>query len=86
MKLASSVLTDMDLMLEVGDGVIGALSLVKRLVMDGRRDIVEKMRDLGITGSAVWISYKDLGDQTLETLIANIESADIKDRLAKLGY
>lgn len=83
---AAHELTDMELALAVGDRVPGGLVVASTLIREGRRPLAERLHALGIKGSAVWIVWKDLGDQTIETLERNLESEDLKQRLAALGY
>lgn len=77
---------DRTLVIRVSDGNPGAARLCCELLSVGRRDIVEKMREKLIIGPRVWLTYKDLGDESIERLIENVESEDIVERLIALGY
>jgi len=78
-----------ELIRNVCKGNAGALRLCADLVTMGRADVVQSLQRLKITGPRVWLLYKDIGGEKYETLISNVENADVLDirgRLAALGY
>lgn len=82
-----SSMSDRDLVIAVSKGNPGALRVAVKMIHSGRRADVEKLAALGIVGPRVWIAYKDLGDQTYETLSANLEDGPaLVAKLAALGY
>lgn len=75
-----------ELIVDVSQGNHGALRVACNAVNDGRTDIVKRCQELEIKGPKVWLAFRDLGDDTLSTFYATVESADIKERLAAIGY
>lgn len=72
--------------LKVAEGNPGALRVCGELLKAGREDVLILMDLKGIRGCRVWLAFKDLGDQTIPTLIKTLEADDLEDRMTKLGY
>lgn len=79
-------LSDRELIIAVSKALPGPVIVASQAIIDGRRDIVERMYTLGIVGSSMYVAYKEIGDGTLSTLYDTIMDADIKEKLAALGY
>jgi hypothetical protein len=76
----------MDLAIAISAGNPGAISVVVPTLKAGHRDTLERCLSLDITGPKIWILYKDMGDQTIETFVDNVAAEDVKEKLAALGY
>ena len=49
----------MDTLVELSDGIPGAISVLVECMNGGHQSTVLRLKDLGIRGSAIWILYKD---------------------------
>jgi hypothetical protein len=79
-------ITDMEIMIDLSQGNPGALGVVSSVYKEGRMDVLMSCLTLDIRGPSIWILYKDLGDETLETFYKNVFTEDVKQRLAAVGY
>ena len=86
MKLLAQAMTDRELTIDIGQGNPGAVLVACEMLNSGNRASLEKAHTLGLFAERLWLAYKDLGDQTIPTLVTTIESEDIKQRMAALGY
>ena len=87
MRPAPAAMSERDLVVELCRGNPGALRVSMELIKSGHRETAEKLLTLGIVGPRVWLCYKDLGDETIATLIANIAAHEnLVSRLTALGY
>lgn len=79
-------MSDMEVMVDLAQGNPGALNVVSGIYNEGRMDVLMSCLTLDIKGPSIWILYKDLGDETLETFYDNIFKEDVKQRLSAVGY
>ena len=79
-------MSDMEVMIDLSKGNPGALSVVSSIYKEGRMDVLMSCLTLDIKGPSIWILYKNLGDETLETFYKNIFAEDILQRLSEVGY
>ena len=82
----AKALSDEELAAEVCAGNRGALTVIVGTLKGGRRDVIERCYTLGLRGPHLWLLFKDLGDQTLETFWTNVEAEDVAAKLEALGY
>lgn len=63
----------MNNILKVSNGNPGAMSVVTKLHILNRLDLVDKLVDNNIVGSKVWIIYKDYCNENINLTIKYIE-------------
>lgn len=66
----------------------GALRVCCELVKAGRADLLTALERRGIRGPAIWLAFKDFGDETIPTMIAVLDNTPeiLVSSLRKLGY
>lgn len=74
------------IVIAASEGNMGAITVSMGLINAGRFDVLRTLHKNGITGVKLWLSFKDLGDQTIDTLVSNVEAGNLVQRLAALGY
>ena len=62
-----------DVLVELAEGNPGALSVLLEICGAGRSELLLKLREAGVKGSAIWTTYKDENGEDLESFMMNLE-------------
>lgn len=78
---------DVQMALSVADGNIGAANVVGALLAIEQVETVRALHNAGIRGPAVWVAFKDIGEQDAGKLVeAARDMVALKQKLWDLGY
>lgn len=66
-------MSDLATLHKVAKGNPGAFRVCIEIMQSGRDDLLKTLDGLGIRGPALWMAYKDFGDETVGTLIRRLD-------------
>ena len=73
-------------LLRMAGDIPGATIILGRLMSAGDSATVQRMWELGLSGTQIWVAFTYLGDETIETLAETVQREDLLERLKAVGY
>lgn len=63
-----------ELIMKVAEGNMGGAAICKQLWDRGEVELIEKLLEKGITGSNIWIKYKDEHGENIDSFIKELRA------------